>query len=144
MDFEPWGEATVSGSAVEVLSIGAVLGDSDATNVAWKRAIAALGKEVVALRAGAASPLRVNVVFHVEGRMVPNEFHGVRAGRYRTKDNHLMVQAAVPSGPIPGDRSVLVSLLGAAVDHAESFARDRGIADRLDGLRLILDGLSRA
>lgn len=123
------------------LSIGAVLGDSDARNLAWKRAISALGKEVVALRSGVESPLRVNVVFHVDGKLAPNEFEGVRTGRFSKQDSHLMVQAAIQTTSDAADRSALLCLLADALDEAEAFARKRGIADHLAELRAILKGL---
>jgi len=43
------------------LSIGAVLGDADSENMAWKRAINALSRQVQSLRDGVESPVRVNV-----------------------------------------------------------------------------------
>ena len=124
-----------------VLSIGVVLGDSDPTSLAWKRSMVALAKEVVASRGGVESPLRVNVVFHVDGRLVPNEFEGVRTGRFSRKDNHLMVQVAVSGVPVAESRTLLLNLLEQAVGEAEVFARARGIADELAGLHGIVNGL---
>lgn len=124
------------------VSIGAVLGDSDAENMAWKRSINELGKQVVARREGVTSPLSVNVVFHVDGKLMPNEFKGVRSGRYSEQTAHLMVQAAVPPGPVNDRRSVLLDLLDAAVNEAENFARRHGIADELRAIRGVTKSLS--
>ena len=59
------------------LSIGAVLGDSDPVNRAWKREINALSRKVEEISAGVSTPLRVNVIYHVDGRLAPNEFAGM-------------------------------------------------------------------
>lgn len=137
------GEATSEGANSEppVLSLGAILGDSDATNMAWKREIAALGRKVRARRASYESPLRVNVVFHVSGRLKPNTFSGVRTGLFDADPPHLMVQAAVPELAAPGEPEVLRILLAGAIDAAEKFAQEHGIADSLQDLRRLLDSL---
>jgi hypothetical protein len=57
-----------------VLSIGAVLGDSDADSMAWSRAMGALSAKVQSLRRGVTSPVRLSVAYHVDGRLVPNTF----------------------------------------------------------------------
>jgi hypothetical protein len=111
------------------LSIGAVLGDSDSESQVWKRAINALGKQVQAARSGVTSPLRLNVVFHLDGRLAPNEFTGVRTGRLDKKTNHLMVQAAVPGGPVDDRRELLLNLLGEAIAEAEQYARRKKLVD---------------
>ncbi|MDQ1743138.1 MAG: hypothetical protein QOE23_1477 [Pseudonocardiales bacterium] len=124
------------------LSIGAILGDSDAENMAWKRAINAVSKQVQALRAGVDSPLQVNVVYHVDGRLVPNEFEGVRTGRFDKRNAHLLVQAAVPAVPTVDRNAVLLDLLRRAVDEAEKFAAAKGISDHgLRGIRQIVTQL---
>jgi hypothetical protein len=115
-------------SAAEVLSIGAILGDSGSENMAWKRAINDLSKRVQVRRAGLTSPLCLNVIYHVDGRMVPNDFEGVRTGRFDRKTAHLTVQTAVPLEPADDRRAVLFALLDAAVSEAESFAATKGIA----------------
>jgi hypothetical protein len=120
------------------LSIGAMPGDSDAENRAWKLSISEIGKEVMALREGHTSPLNLNVVFRVEGRLALNDFIGVRTGRFSKGSSHLMVQAAVPPGPVVNRRSVLLGLLSEAVSEAESFARRRNIAEDLKVIRSIL------
>ena len=125
-----------------VLSVGAVLGDSDAENVAWRRAISALGKQIQEVRRGVHSPLRLNVVYHVDGKLVPNEFTGVRTSRFRKKDAHLLVQAAVPPGATKDRRAVLVGLLDEAVTEAEDFARQRGISENLAEIRDVIRMLS--
>lgn len=127
-------------SAPPVLSIGAVL-DSDAESSAWKLAINALSKQVISLRESVQGAVRVNVVFHIDSKFTPNEFVGVRTGRFSKKDSHLLVQAAVPSGSANDRRAVLLALLSDAVDEAEIFVRKRRIADDLDYIRAVVEGL---
>jgi hypothetical protein len=124
------------------LSIGAVLGDCDARSTAWKHAISELGKEVMAHRQGPDSPLRLNVVFHVDGRLVPNDFTGVRTGRFSAKDALLMVQAAVPLEPDDDRGAVLLRLLEESVHEAEAWARRRRIAESLPVIRRLLARVS--
>ncbi|TXK17711.1 hypothetical protein [Homoserinibacter sp. GY 40078] len=132
---------TNSGGAPAVLSVGAILGDSDAENRAWKLAIRSVMNEVIEAREGVVSPLRVNVVYHVDGKLAPNEFEGVRTGRFSKKDSHLMVQAAVPPGEVSDRHEVLLNLLREAIDEAESFARRKGIAENLASIRALVDSL---
>jgi hypothetical protein len=125
-----------------VLSIGAILGDSGAANMAWKRAINELSREVQASREGLTSPLRLNVIYHVDGRMVPNEFYGVRTGRFDRKTAHLAVQAAVALEPADDRRASLLALLEAAIMEAEAFARVKGISETgLPEIRTLVEGL---
>lgn len=125
-----------------VLSIGAILGDSDSESLAWRRAVGSLGKQVMEAREGVESPLRVNVVFHIDGELVPNNFAGVRTGRFSKKDSHLLVQAAVPSGAVLDRHDVLMRLLIKAVDEAEAFAQGRGIAEELAEIRALVASLT--
>ncbi|MEU4388975.1 hypothetical protein [Promicromonospora sp. NPDC023805] len=121
-----------------VLAVGAVMGDIDGER-AWGAEIGALSMRVAALGSDVRSPVRLSVVFHVDGRVAPNEFVGVRTGRFRSKDSHLTVQAAVGSGPVEDPRSVLTGLLHDAVAEAESYVRKRGLADDLLPIRALVD-----
>ena len=123
---------------VPLLSIGSVLGDSDVESMAWKRAISLLGKRIQVAREGLDSPLRVNVVFHADGRLAPNEFEGVRTGRFSRMDSHLVVQAAVPTGAAADRHDTLLGLLQEAVDAAVAFGKAEGIADDLPEVRKVL------
>jgi hypothetical protein len=124
------------------LSIGIVLGGTAEVDRIWRPELTRLAKEVVAARADVGSdPLRVNVVFHIDGTQSPNEFHGVRTGRFSRRDQHLMVQAAVPPASVQDQRSALLSLLYQAVDEAEAYAGRRRIADGLPVIRAILASL---
>ncbi|TXK17710.1 hypothetical protein [Homoserinibacter sp. GY 40078] len=125
-----------------VLSVGFILGDSDAENNAWGLAIRSVMKQVIKASEGVVSPLRVNVVYHVDGKLAPNEFEGVRTGRFSRRDSHLMVQAAVPPGEVSDRYEVLLNLLGEAIDEAESFARRKGIAENLDSIRALVESLT--
>lgn len=88
------------------------------------------------------SPLNVNIVFHVDGRLAPNEFSGVRTGRFSKKNSHLMVQAAVPSSAAEDRTATLLRLLADAIDEAEAFARKKKIASELTEIRTIQSRLT--
>lgn len=123
------------------LAIGAILGDSDMGSMSWSRAIGALSRQVDSLSLGLTSPVRVNVVFHVDGKLAPNEFVGVRTGRFNKGKSLLVVQAAVPPGPADSRRAVLLRLLADAIDEAETFACKRRIADDLGEIRALIESL---
>lgn len=123
------------------LSIGIVLGGTVAVDRVWRTELTRLAKDVAAARVGTDSPLRVNVVFHVDGKLAPAEFQGVRTGRFRRNDMHLMVQAAIPSTPAEDGRAALLALLHQAVDGAEAYASRGSIAVGLPGIRGIVDSL---
>ena len=42
-------------------------------------------------------PVKVNIVYHLPGSMMPPDFVGVRPAKFSRKDKKLMVQAAVES-----------------------------------------------
>jgi hypothetical protein len=120
-----------------VLAIGAIMGDIDSERE-WGAIFGALSKRVKSLRDGLESPLHLTVVLHVDGRLKPNEFEGVRTGRLRKRDNHLTVQAAVPTGPLEDRMATLSRLLQDAVAEAERFSRNRGIAEELGAIRSLV------
>ncbi len=124
-----------------VFSIGAVLGDYSPENNAWKVDINALGQQAMTLRDGIVSPLCLNVVFHVDGKLAPNEFTGVRTGGFSKKTSHLIVQAAVPNGSTNDRTDVLLKLLKDAVEEAERFAQKRKLAVGLPEIHGIVDQL---
>lgn len=97
--------------------------------------------EVMELRQGVDSPLRLNVVYHVDGKLSPNEFEGVRTGRFSRKTALLMVQAAVPQVVTDNPRALLLSLLNDSVDEAERFAQKLRIANDLRELRQLVGRL---
>ena len=120
------------------LLIGAVLGDSDAKSMAWSRAIGTLSRDVEQQSIGLSTPVRLNVVYHVDGRLVPNDFEGVRTGRFNKAKSLLVVQAAVPADMPDEPESLLLKLLEDSVVAAESFARQEGLADGLPALRALV------
>ncbi|MEV0794772.1 hypothetical protein [Kribbella sp. NPDC050459] len=124
------------------LSIGAALGDSDRENRAWGDAAMALARRVEVARTGVPSPLNVNVVFRVDGRLVPLDFTGVRTRRFSARTSDLLVQAAVPIGPAADRDAVLLRLLDEAIEAAEAFARKKKIAENLAEIRGIVASLS--
>lgn len=126
---------------IEVLAIGAIGGVL--SNKAWDAAIMRAMRRVAELRDDYASPLNVNVVFHVpSGRDFTPEFEGLRSGRFSRKLRTLMVQVAVPEGEPKGDPDEEVRrLLLEAIDLAEDFARMEAVigpSERLDELRSIV------
>lgn len=122
-----------------VFSIGLALGDRSETNQAWKAVVTKVMNDVADLRAEVQSPLRLNVVFFVEGKLIRNDFEGVRTGRFSKKGSHLLVQAAIPTEPVGDRREVVLTLLSEAITEAEGFARRRGLAESLDEIRAIAD-----
>lgn len=122
---------------VPALSIGAVLGDSDSESMAWSRAIGDLSGEVQELRGDVVSPVRLSIAFHVSGRMVPNDFEGVRTGRFDRGASRLVVQVAVSRSSIESKREVLVTLLLDAIDEAERYVVRKHLADGLPEIRAL-------
>jgi hypothetical protein len=103
--------------------------------MAWSRAIGTLSQRVERLSAGLATSVRINVVYHVAGKVAPNEFDGVRTGRFDKAQSLLVVQAAVPKRVPEEPEALLVELLDAAVLAAEAWGRRRGIAGDLSAMR---------
>jgi hypothetical protein len=130
-------QEAIRGSIPPPLLIGAVLGDADAQSLAWSRVIGALSQRVERLSAGLASPVRLNLIYHVDGKIAPNEFDGVRTGRFDKAQSLLVMQAAVPRRAPDKPEALLVELLDAAVLAAETWGRRRGIADGLPTLRTL-------
>jgi len=126
------------------LMIGAVLGDSHEESMLWSKAIGALSQTVQALSAELSSRVKVVVMYHVGGRLAPNEFEGVRTGRFTKAKSLLVVQAAVSGGPAEDHRAVLVSLLSDAVSEAERYVVKEGLADGLPEIRDLVQRLRDA
>lgn len=124
----------------EVLSIGLIY-DPSPDGARWRDAILGLGASVRERRGGVESPLNVNVVFQVPGRLLQCEFEGVRTGRYDRSQRHLLVQAAVPVDRYEEAESVSRELLRAAVDEAERWAIRKRISDGLPQLRELAEEL---
>jgi hypothetical protein len=120
----------MSSDDIPALSIGAIFGDPGHGNMLWKDAINAIDQRLEALNLTQASPLRLSVVFHVDGDIAPNEFTGIRTGRYSSKDRHLIIQAAVPLGPVQDREQFLLMLLSHAVDEAEKFAETKHLSQQ--------------
>jgi hypothetical protein len=126
------------------LSVGAVLEGYDTESEAWRQAIADVGQRIMVAREGVGGPLRLNVVFHVPGPGTPNDFVGVRTGRFDKKASRLIVQAAVPEGPIEDRSKVVVALLEHAIDAAEEWASKQKVSESLVEIRSILSQATEA
>ena len=134
----------MTNARLPVLSVGAVLGDSDAASIGWSRLIGALSRKVELFAVGMSSPLCVNVIFHVDGRLVPNDFEGVRTGRFTRSKSMLVVQAVVPLTSVESEETMLVTLLGEAVVAAETFAVEKNLAQGLPDIRELVRRIQNA
>jgi hypothetical protein len=75
--------------------------------------------------------------------LAPNEFIGVRTERLDKKTNHLVVQAAVPGGPVDNRRELLLNLLGEAIAEAEEYTRRKKLIDgQLTELRQLVSRIT--
>jgi hypothetical protein len=125
----------------EVLSIGSVVGGSSHLNRPWRDAVNRLMNRVAEARSSAVSPLNVNVVYQIPGKILQPEFEGVRTGSFRKKDSLLLVQVALPEAvPDDVDADVLQRLKD-AVDEAEVWAKQRRVADDLRVIKQIVESL---
>jgi hypothetical protein len=134
----------MTGNTLPALLIGAVLGDSDTESMAWSHAIGTLSRKAEELSVGLSTPVRVNVVYHVNGRILPNEFEGLRTGRFDKPNALLVVQAAVPARMPDQPQKLLLELLEAAIVAAEAFAKRKNLADDLSDLRGLVDRVAVA
>lgn len=107
----------------------------------WREAINRLVHRVAEMREGHSSPINVNVVYQVPGDVLMPDFSGVRTGRFSRKRKLLMVQVALPMEPPADIDNYLRSTLHDALVEAEEWAKRRGIADNLAGLRSLTDSL---
>jgi hypothetical protein len=128
---------------VPTLSIGAVLGDSDPDSMAWSRAIGMLSSQVQILRDGVTSPVRLSIAYHVDGRLAPNDFEGVRTGRFDKRSGRLVVQAAVSRAAVHDRRASLFNLLDDALAEAERYVLRKGLASGLPEIRGLVAKLPR-
>ena len=123
------------------LLVGAILGDADADSLAWSRAIGVVSARAESLSVSLATPLRLQVEIHVDGRTSPNEFLGARTGRFSRAKSLLVIQVALAK-PVSDDPVATVcQLVGEAVSEAEAYARRRKIADDLTALRHVVEAL---
>lgn len=112
---------------IPALSIGVSVGGTGGDARRWGDAAMDVARRVKELRDGVNSPLRLNVVYHVPGEVVPVDFVGVRTGTFSRSERLLMIQAAVPTEfPLEGE-AALIELLQAALDLAEEFGRDKRV-----------------
>ena len=124
------------------MAIGAILGDSDRNAMQWSRAISELSLLADALSDEPAvqqTPVavRLNVVYVVDGRILPNEFDGVRTGSFFKARQVLAVQAAVPRLPTDDPRSTLLDLLDDVIEEAARHAVRRRLPETFDAARLL-------
>ncbi len=126
----------------EILEIGAVLGDSDSESRAWGDAIGELSLRAASLHTSDnASAISVNVIFHVDGRIAPNEFEGVRTGRFSKAKGLLVVQATIAKEPVHDRQPALLTRLSEAVDEAENYVIRKRLATGLPEIRQLVQRL---
>ncbi len=130
--------------APKTLSIGVVFGGSPEVDTLWEPETRRVMKSVISHREGVSSPLCLNVVFHIEGRLLPPlDFDGARTGRFSRKTMEVVIQAALPREPVKDRRAALLAAFRDAVAEAEGFARRRKISDGLPEIWGIVDAVER-
>lgn len=122
----------------QALSIGSIIGGSNARNRAWHDGIRDLTRRVKAAAQGIDSPLGVNVVFHVPGHILSPDYSGVRTGRFSRRRRLLMVQVALPVDVPEDPFRYLCDATIAAVDEAENWAERRNVESDVALLRRIV------
>ncbi|WP_425308549.1 hypothetical protein AADG42_07235 [Ammonicoccus fulvus] len=122
----------------DVLTIGAVIGGVSAELDAWGLEIAKLEREITRDQREISSPLNLNVIYHLSGPVVKVDFSGIEVMRFSRQRSLLRVDAAVPPDRIENRRAILLELMVEAIDAAEIFARQRGIAEDLTAIRGII------
>ena len=122
-----------------LMPIGSVLGDADSQTRAWGRATGALSIRVRLASEVIQTPLRVYIVFHVDGRIAHPEFEGVRTGSFFTANSTLVVQAAIAGGVVEDYNVVLIPMLSEAIDEPERWAVGKKITVGLPALRALVE-----
>ena len=102
---------------------------------AWLPRLFRLASEVIQ------TPLRVNIVFHVDGRIAHPEFEGVRTGSFFTANSTLVVQAAIAGGVVEDYNEALLPMLSEAIDEPERWAVGKKITAGLPALRALVEKL---
>jgi hypothetical protein len=81
----------------------------------------------------------VNVVYHIPGDVLRPQFDGVRTAKFSKAQRLLMVQAALPDDVADDPAAFVRRALKACIEEAETWARDRGIAQALPELHELAD-----
>jgi len=80
-------------------------------------------------------PVRVNIVYHLPGSIMPPDFVGVRPAKFSRKDKKLMVQAAVESQMASvRNRDEVLDYIVDVADEAISVAKSK-----FDGAKIEYD-----
>jgi hypothetical protein len=88
----------------------------------WAHYLAKAGIAIIRVRIGWQSPFNVNIVFHVAGEILGNEFSGMRTGKHSRIENTLMIQVAVDEAPGSDPMGQIEVWLHDAIDMACEFA----------------------
>jgi hypothetical protein len=109
----------------------------------WKMAIAAIIKQINAIREEYSSPLSLQIVFQIPGEVIRPDFTGVRTGLFSRRDGRLVVHVAVPDD-VEGDRVAwVITRLREAVAEAEKFAIMEALPDTdFSGLGCLIDAVA--
>ena len=128
-----------------LMPIGFVLGDADSQTWTWGRAMGALSILVRLASEVIETPPRVNIVFHVDGRIAHPEFEGVRTGSFFTANSTLVVQAAIAGGVVEDHNEGPLPIVSEAIDETERWALRwavrKKIAGGLPALRALVERL---
>ncbi len=119
------------------LSIGVVV-DPSVENRPWRDAARELTMRMAEVRGDLATPLNVNVVFHIGGRSFKPEFSGVRTGSFSKRRSLLMVQVALPEEVPPDPKTFLKQAVYDALDSASQWAERRRVSSDIPALRAIV------
>lgn len=112
------------------LLLGVVQGGPERSARNWGDAVMQLSQRIGGTLLGVDTPLRVTVIVHAPGAVVPVDFSGMRTGRYSAPDRTLIVQVCLPPGPPPpGVRAYLLDLLDAAIDLAGQVAMKKKLTN---------------
>lgn len=122
------------------LTIGVLNMGVTAHNRAWGPRIADLRERVNTASDGISSSLRINVVFQIPGDLLQPDFEGMRTGSFRSSDNLLLVQVALPEAP-PNDADFLVGLMEAVPELVSKWAARRRLEADLAPLETIIGRL---
>jgi hypothetical protein len=126
------------GELPDAIGIG-VIEDPNPANRPWRHATQQLSIRLPKVSAGVETPLRLVIVFQIAGRLWKPEFSGVRIRSFTQESGCLGIDVALPE-EVPVDAASFVKrAMHEAIDQAEAWAQQRGIASDLSQLRMIVD-----
>jgi hypothetical protein len=86
-------QQSVLGDDRKMISIGAIIGGPESSF--FDKILCEFMRHCESEGHLSGEPVKVNIVYHLPGSMMPPDFAGVRPAKFSRKDKKLMVQAAV-------------------------------------------------